>query len=397
MQTLMPTFVVTDQRRAVATGIRAAGAMMKLDRARGWAALNEIFREGVPPSTPLNGTYAGELIALDLKPGMTQFFSSLASLSLPWKGKRFDAAHACGDNIFTRNSRPLMRTLFPRYRGYEEGESETYRAFEFRTSIGPGRTDPDLRVLKLDYNLEGNPRLSVRRVLDELVQVAEGYYLGKAHLHWLWGEWQTVAFFTLAADENAVRVPVPRRLFDPRKVAYYETRNYVNYYLRRWPALTYVSISLVKELFDLSLGQAVYAASLMARAEFAHAPKNHDLTRVKKYIGLFYAFIRRIHDESSDLDEVTRWELEWWAIHRERFGQENNLPVVDALTNVYAALFQVEPARVREAAFYRAQAILFSDWWVQEGRDPHSPRLAQEEEAFFRSYLALRQVAAARH
>jgi hypothetical protein len=328
---------------------------------------------------------------------LTQFFGSVASLWLPWKGKRFDAVQACGDNIFSRDSLALAHILFPRFRGYAEDESGAYRAFQFRTSIGAGRRDPDRQVLRLDYDLEGNPPLSVRRVLDELVQVADGYYLGKAHLQWWWGEWQTVAFFTLATVGSAAGAGfqgTPRRLFDPRKVAYYETQNYVNYYLRRWPALMYASISFVKELFDLSWVQAIYAASLVARAEFAFAPKNHDLMRVERLIRRFYEFIRRIHNDSFDLDEVTRWEFKWWVVHRELFGQENNQPVVEALTNVYAALFQVEPARVREAAFYRAQAILFSDWWVLEGRAPHSPRLAQEEEAFYKSYSALRQVAA---
>jgi hypothetical protein len=394
MQTQTRTFVIKDRGRTVAAGIRAAREMMRLDRARGWAALNEIFREGTPPHPPLDGKYAGELVALDMKPGLTQFFGSIASAWLPWKGKRFDAAGSCGDNIFTRDSLAPAHIFFPGYSGYADDGPGTYRAFQFRTSIGAGLFDPDRQVLKLDYDLEGNPGLSVRRVLDELVQVADGYYLGKAHLHWWWGEWQTVAFFTLAADANAVRVPTPARLFDARKVAYYETQNYINYYLRRWPALMYVSVSFVKELFGLSWAQAVYVASLLARAEFAFAPKEHDLAQVEKLIRRLYEFIRRIHNESFDLDEVTRWEFKWWVVHREFFGQENNLAVVEALTNEYAALFQVEPARVREAAFYRAQAILFSDWWVMEGRDPHSLRLAQEEEAFYRSYSALRQVAA---
>ena len=35
-------------------------------------------------------------------------------------------------------------------------------------------------------------------VLDELVQVSDAFYLGKAHVKWWWGKWQTVAYFTLA-------------------------------------------------------------------------------------------------------------------------------------------------------------------------------------------------------
>lgn len=34
-------------------------------------------------------------------------------------------------------------------------------------------------------------------LLDELAQISEHLYLGKAHVRWWWGSWQTVAFFTL--------------------------------------------------------------------------------------------------------------------------------------------------------------------------------------------------------
>ncbi len=197
METQIPTFVVMDQRRTVAAGVRAAREMMKLDRARGWAALDEIFRAGTPPRNPLKGKYAGELIALDLKPGLTQFFDLIASIWLPWQGKSFDPAHACGDNIFTRDSLPLARIFFPRHHEFTNDGPKTYRAFDFRTTLGAGRQDPDRQVLKLDYDLEGNPPLSVRRVLDELVEIANGYYLGKAHVRWWWGRWQMVAFFAL--------------------------------------------------------------------------------------------------------------------------------------------------------------------------------------------------------
>jgi hypothetical protein len=76
--------------------------------------------------------------------------------------------------------------------------SKTYRAFAFRTYVAPGLVDSDRSVLKIDYHLKENPSLTVRRVLDELVQIDDDLFLGKAHLHWWWGAWQTVACFTLA-------------------------------------------------------------------------------------------------------------------------------------------------------------------------------------------------------
>lgn len=45
------------------------------------------------------------------------------------------------------------------------------------------------------------PELSIRRVLDELVQLSEGLYLGKAYVKWYWGRWQTVAFFLLRDNQ----------------------------------------------------------------------------------------------------------------------------------------------------------------------------------------------------
>jgi len=184
------------------TSISAAQSIFAGDRKRGFAALNEIFREGSPPDPPLNGTYAGELVALDVAPGLNQFAEMITSRWLPWKGKFFDAARACGDNIFTRDSLLLAHIWWPLYRGYKNESAERYRAFTFRTHLAPGLTDPDRHVLKLDYNLEGNPSLSVRRVLDELVQVEPALCLGKAHLKWWWGKWQLVAYFSLAKNRG---------------------------------------------------------------------------------------------------------------------------------------------------------------------------------------------------
>jgi hypothetical protein len=58
------------------------------------------------------------------------------------------------------------------------------RGFTFRTYAAPGLADPDRTVLKIDYDLAGNPSLTIQRVLDELVQISENLYLGKAHVHW---------------------------------------------------------------------------------------------------------------------------------------------------------------------------------------------------------------------
>ena len=180
--------------------LRSARDLVRVNRLQGLAALNDLFRAGTVPEPHPNGPYAGELIALDLAPGLTQFFQWLTNQWLPWRGKTFDPARQRGDNIFTKDSYLLARIFNPLYRGFAGDGAKTYRGFAFRTYTAPGLFDKDRTVLKIDYNLTENPALTVRRVLDELVQLDEDLYLGKAHVRWWWqpaDSWQTVAYFSL--------------------------------------------------------------------------------------------------------------------------------------------------------------------------------------------------------
>lgn len=161
--------------------------------------LNDLFRGGRPPDPPLDGRTSGGLICLEIAPGVSQLLSALIANRMPWRGKTFDASNSRGDNIFSRRVLRLARVFNPSYRGFRGDGSETFRAFAFRTYLAPGREDLDRVVLKIDYDLPENPRLTIRRVLDELVQVGDGTYLGKAHVKWWWGRWQRVAFFALVA------------------------------------------------------------------------------------------------------------------------------------------------------------------------------------------------------
>lgn len=186
---------------AVETYVRAAQRRLAEDRAAGVAALNDIFLSGDAPAPALDGRYRGEIIALDVAPGLTQFVEALAHRGDPWRGKVFYAAAERGENIVATGATRPARLLWPFYARYRR-EGETTRAFPFRTAVGPGLRDPDLQVLKLDYDVPANPRLavSVRRILDEVVEVAEGYYLGKWYVHWPWGAWSLVGFFALRPE-----------------------------------------------------------------------------------------------------------------------------------------------------------------------------------------------------
>lgn len=181
--------------------LRKVRDLAKVNRAQGFAALNDLFRVGRVPDPALHGRYAGELIALDIAPLLTPFFQWLANAWMPWLGKTFESSQQRGDNIFRSDSYLLARLFNPLYRGFIADSPKTYRGFAFRTYTAPGLFDQDRTVLKIDYNLKENPPLTVRRVLDELVQLDDRLYLGKAHVRWWFGAWQTVAFFSLTHQE----------------------------------------------------------------------------------------------------------------------------------------------------------------------------------------------------
>jgi len=151
------------------------------DRARGFAQMNAIFREGTPPQIALDGPTNGQMIAVDVVPGVTPLVAALLASRMPWRGKTFNATAATGENIFYPGFVPVARVMFPMYRDYRWEDGERVHAFPFRTYLGAGLKDPDRQVLKIDYNLPINPRFTMRRILDELVQVDDNYYFGKAH------------------------------------------------------------------------------------------------------------------------------------------------------------------------------------------------------------------------
>ena len=117
---------------------------------------------------------------------------------MPWLGKSFDPAAASGINRFapTAATRVVFRTLFPGHTPRTVAP-DRIEAFPFRNALGPGQLDPDVRVLKIDYDFEANPAL-IRRILDELVEVGPGVYLGKV-LFRLGSRYHRIGFFSLRA------------------------------------------------------------------------------------------------------------------------------------------------------------------------------------------------------
>ena len=184
----------------------------------------------------------------------------------------------------------------------------------------------------------------------------------------------------------------PIRNFDPHKIAHYEKENYIAYYQKDWLKLLRVSVGLVKESFGFSWLQAAYGAYLVARAEIAFAPfPDNDIPKAEGYMTRFYQFIKNVHREDFDVRRAAHLEVNWWIVHRKLFGNPGNQELVEALTDLYAEAYGIEPAKVKVSARQRAQGMLYSDLWVNAGKPADSPLLAQEEDALLQSYTSLKE------
>jgi hypothetical protein len=175
-----------------------AGRRIASEREAAIGELDEIFNAGTP-SEGIDGQTEGILVGFTLQRFLDRGIATLTRGWMPWAGKRFDAAAGSGDNLLARSARWPGKLLWPRYSAREAGENLS--AFDFTTRVEKGAVDPGLDVLVIDYApVDSNPRLIIKSIRDELVEVVPGAHLGKM----LWrtgphgsGRHHLVAFFAL--------------------------------------------------------------------------------------------------------------------------------------------------------------------------------------------------------
>ncbi len=170
-------------------------ARLRPEDNRSWALdrLEQLFTAGRSPDPP-EGALTGRLVATSLSPRVDGAAMRVARLYMPWLGKSFDPVTHSGTNLLKTSARYPMKTLWPSYE--PRVFVDRIEAFDFRTRVAAGELDPAVEVLKIDYDLDDNPRLIVRDILDELVQIEDDLYLGKI-LYRRSGSWRRVGFFSL--------------------------------------------------------------------------------------------------------------------------------------------------------------------------------------------------------
>jgi hypothetical protein len=156
--------------------------------------LGELFESGGVPDPRPEGFLEGRPLALSVSGLLDAVGRRLAQRRMPWLGKAFDREAARGVNVLARWARPWIRVLLPSYVPERE-LADRIEAFPFQTWVGPSATGSGAIVFKIDYGRGSNPR-PVRSVLDELVQLEDGVYLGKVLLR-RGPSYRQVGFFRL--------------------------------------------------------------------------------------------------------------------------------------------------------------------------------------------------------
>ena len=164
-------------------------------RERALDDLEDLFRGGRTPDPRPTGFLPGRLVTMSVTRPSDAFVRWVTSLYMPWLGKSFDPAHEAGINMLTPSARSQLKVLWPSYEPQDSADGNL-EAFPFRTRVAPGEVDPDVDVLKIDYDFEENPSFIIRRILDELVQIDDGSYLGKI-LFRRRNSWHRIGFFSL--------------------------------------------------------------------------------------------------------------------------------------------------------------------------------------------------------
>jgi len=159
------------------------------------------------------------------------------------------------------------------------------------------------------------------------------------------------------------------RSFDSKEVARLETAMWRSYYERHQVRLFLQLTELLRTQYHVPFLRSNLLAYSAAKAAFVFkdGKDRADYERALPDVANYYEGIQAISTTPFDVKEVSRLELEWWIIHRERekYG-------VDALTRslaeLQAAIFELPADRFMEHGRLRAEAMVLRDirWESEE-------------------------------
>jgi hypothetical protein len=161
---------------------------------------------------------------------------------------------------------------------------------------------------------------------------------------------------TTASEEEATSKP----LFDPDRLAYLEVGGWRAYYDKNWPKMLRLLVTLTREQFGFTRLRALQGAYYILRASIAWKPVDHDLRIVRRYLRRFYVLAYRYGTPFGfDPKVVADKELRYWIVSRKYSSTpwREESPLIDTMTDLHAALFNITPEAARPSGWGRARSL----------------------------------------
>jgi hypothetical protein len=148
------------------------------------------------------------------------------------------------------------------------------------------------------------------------------------------------------------------RDFDPDRLARLELAMWKAYYRRQAGRLFRLLVRANQEQADVSWLRAVLAAFWLAWAAARFGRSTGDYERFEAPIARGYRLLGL--PPEVDVEEVARRELRWWVVRRE-IGLAAGDAAGEAITRLYAAIYELPEATVATAGRLRGQAAEVRD------------------------------------
>jgi hypothetical protein len=182
------------------------------------------------------------------------------------------------------------------------------------------------------------------------------------------------------------------RSFDAVVLGHLETEAWASYYRHEWPRALRAFVGMVAEGFGLGPRFTLVGAWYVLRANQAWAPiPDNDPAAARQWMQRFYELAAAHSDLTLDPVRAAQLEVNWWHVHRAHQYDPSlsRDDLEEAVVDLYAHVYALDPATVAPAAYHRVEAMDLSDRWVAAGCDRGDPLLAAERRELVASYSAL--------
>jgi len=158
------------------------------------------------------------------------------------------------------------------------------------------------------------------------------------------------------------------REFDPDEVARLETAMWRSYYEQQRVRLFNEATELLRTQYHLTPVKSNVVAYYAANAAFVFkgGSKRSEYEKALPDLIKFYSALHEMSDIDFDVNKVSKLELEWWIIHRQR-AQHPAGDLDRALAELQAAIYNMPVERLMEHGRLRAEAMTIRDTKADQG------------------------------